>query len=165
MYNFKCCLCHSQIEESEAKMWHHIQYRHPEKYEAMRHLSTTEMVDECYQPQDAMYEKKTLLVTPAFVHEMIADLSRVGLITENGDRKSRYFPVAMGRKEKSDRRVEMALIEESSGIPQDEAGYAFHVINDVDGTDCQMFTTDHLDTSEPLALFDSILKKLVEGRL
>lgn len=165
MSNYKCCICGDVIEESEAKMWGHIQVCHPLKFEELQGLSTPGMVDKCYLPEDALHERKTLLVTQAFVCEMIADLSRSGLVTQNGDRKSRYFPVAMGREEKCGRRVEVALIEEASGIPGEEAGYAFHVINDVDDTDCQMFQTEHLVSGEALSLFGSILKKLADGRL
>lgn len=165
MSKYKCCICGDVIEESEAEMWGHIQVWHPMKFEKLQGLSTSEMVDRCYLPEDAIHERKTLLVTQAFVCEMIADLSRSGLITQNGDRKSRYFPVAMGREEKCDRRVEVALIEEASGIPGEEAGYAFHVINDVDGTDCQMLQTEHLDSGEAMSLFGNILKKLGDGRL
>lgn len=165
MGKYKCCFCGETVEQSEAQIWGHIQLCHPMRFEAMHGLGTPAMVEECYLPEDALHERKTPLVTPAFVCEMIADLSRAGLRTENGDRKSRYFPIAMGRNEKSAQRVEAALIEEAAGIPENEAGYSIHVVNDVDGSDCQVFHTDHLDGGEAVTLFGDILNKLADGRL
>lgn len=165
MEKYKCCFCGEVVEQSEAEMWGHIQLCHQRRFEAMQNLDTPAMVDECYQPEDAKYERKTILVTPAYLALLFDDLDKAHLTTQNGDRISCYHPIAVGRKKKSGRLVEVALIEEAKGVPEDETGYAFHVINDVDCSNCWRFQTDHLDVNEAMALFGDILKKLADGRL
>lgn len=139
----------------EIGLWRGVDY---ELADAVLHPETIEV-------EPWHLEQKTLLVTPAFVHEMIADIERANLKTENGDRMSRYFPVAMGQDKHESRRVEMCLIEETAGIPEDEQGYAFHVINDVDETDCKYIQTGHLKTEEAEVVMESILKRLAEGQM
>lgn len=95
MENFKCCFCGEIFEPSEAGMWGHIQMSHPEEFEDLQDLSTPDMVQECYLPEDAKYGRKVCLVTPAFACEMIADLEKSGCVNQNGDRMSRYFSIAI----------------------------------------------------------------------
>ena len=165
MEKYRCRFCGENVEQSEAKTWWHIQKMHPAEYEAIKGRSTPEMINWCYVPTDAKYSRKTILVTPAFAYEMIADLGKSGCVSQNGDRMSRYFPIAMGRRESQGERVTAALIEEADGIPKEEAGYSIHVINDVDGGDCQVFTTEHLDEGELALLLMEILDKLADGYL
>lgn len=165
MENFKCCFCGEIFEPSEAGMWGHIQMSHPEEFEDLQDLSTPDMVQECYLPADAKYGRKVCLVTPAFACEMIAYLERHGKTNQNGDRMSCYFPIAMGKGKKRRERVVAALVEEANGIPKESAGYSLHVINDVDGADCQVFTTEHLDEGELALLLNEILDKLANGYL
>lgn len=165
MENYRCRFCGEIVELSEAKTWWHIQKKHPAEYEAIKERRTPEMVNWCYVPTDAKYSRKTALVTPAFACEMIADLEKSGCVSQNGDRESRYFPIAMGREERRHKRVEAALIEEASDLPRESAGYSIHVIDDVDGVDCKTFTTEHLDEGELVALLSEILNKLGNGYL
>lgn len=165
MEKYKCRFCGEIVEQSEAKTWWHIQKMHPAEYEAIKGRSTPEMINWCYVPTDAKYSRKTILVTPAFACEMIADLEKSGCVSQNGDRESRYFPIAMGRGEHKGERVTAALIEEANGIPKEKAGYSLHVINDVDGTDCMTFQTEHLDEGELSVLLTKILDKLGDGYL
>lgn len=165
MEKFKCCFCGESLEPSESGMWGHIQMSHPEEFEYLQDLSTPDMVQECYLPADAKYGRKVCLVTPAFACEMIAHLKKYGEINQNGDRMSCYFPIAMGRGERHHERVVVALVEEANGIPKESAGYSLHVINDVDGADCQVFTTGHLDEGELSLLLNEILDKLANGYL
>ena len=139
----------------EIGLWRGIDY---ELADAVLHPETIEV-------EPWSFEQKILLVTPAFVNEMIADLEKSNLKTENGDRMSRYFPVAMGRGECESRRVEICLIEETVGIPENERGYAFHIINDVDETDCKYIQTGHMADWEAEAVLESILKRLAEGQM
>ena len=139
----------------ELGLWRGIDY---ELADAVLHPDTIEV-------EPWSFEQKILLVTPAFVNEMIADLEKSDLKTENGDRMSRYFPVAMGSYGKEEKRVEACLIEETAGIPDDKQGYAFHIINDVDGTDCRYIQTGHLAAWEAEAVMEHILKRLAEGQM
>lgn len=165
MENYRCRFCGEIVELGEAEMWGHIQMAHPAEFDDLQDLSTPDMLQECYLPVDAKYGRKVPLVTPAFACEMIADLKKGGLVNQNGDRESRYFPIAMGRGERQRERVTAALIEEANGIPEEKAGYSLHVINDVDGADCQVFTTEHLDEGELVLLLMEILDKLADGYL
>lgn len=162
---YVCQFCGEVIEEGEAQLWGHIQMRHPEAFKDLQGLDTPSMMRKCYQQLGADFERKILLVTPAFVYEMMSDIKWENLKTNNGDRRSKYFPVAMGRCEKAGKRVEMCLIEEAAGIPESEQGYAFHIINDVDGSNCLLIQTESLDASEALKTMEEILKKLANGRL
>lgn len=160
---YVCQFCGEVIEEGEAQLWGHIQMAHPEAFKDLQDLDTPSMMEECYQQLGASFERKIPLVTPAFVYEMMSDLEKANLKTDNGDRQSRYFPVAMGRWEKAGKRVEMCLIEEAAGVPESEQGYAFHIINDVDDSNCLLIQTESLDTSEALKMMEEILEKLSNG--
>lgn len=139
----------------ELGLWREIDY---ELADAVLHPETIEV-------EPWSFEQKILLVTPAFVNEMIADLEKSNLKTENGDRMSRYFPIAMGSYGKEEKRVEACLIEETVGIPENERGYAFHIINGVDGSDCRYIQTGHLAAWEAKAAMEHILKRLAEGQM
>lgn len=107
-------------------------------------------------------QKKIVLISGSTAATLIADLP-YGVPTHNGDRTSRYIDIAtvMGRKSF----VKAALIEEKTGLPEDEWGYSLHVLNDVDGTDGFLLTTEHLDEEELAELLDDLAYNLYHGRM
>ncbi len=110
-------------------------------------------------------EKKILLATAeTLAMELVQDLGNGGQ-TDGGDRWSRYFAIAKGYGEKLDKKVTVALIEEKHDLPENDWGYGLHLINDVDGTDCQLFHTNHLSEDELAVLLYDILKKLERGEM
>lgn len=109
-------------------------------------------------------EKKIVLVYPTIATALIADLG-YGEPTENGDRTSRYFDIAKGYSEKLGQTVKVSLIEEKVLLPHNEWGYALHIINDVDMTNCRLFRTASLEYDELEALVATILGALEKGEL
>ena len=108
-------------------------------------------------------KKKITLIYPesgavSLIHNLGA-----GEPTANGDRTSEYINIAtvMGRT----KFVKAALIEETTNLPPEEQGYALHIINDVDGTDCRLMRTIGLDTDELVKLLKEILDAMQEGRM
>lgn len=107
-------------------------------------------------------EKKIVLVYPTVATALIADLG-YGEPTENGDRTSRYFDIAKGYGEKLGRTVKVSLIEEKTLLPRNEWGYALHIINDVDMSNCCLFRTASLEYAELEVLIATILGALERG--
>lgn len=109
-------------------------------------------------------EKKIVLIYPSEAVGLIADLGN-GEPTGNGDRTSRYIDIAKGCGEKMGKTVKVALIEEKALLPQKKWGYALHVINDVDMTNCRLFRTIGLSEDELIQLLSTILEALEKGEL
>ena len=114
-------------------------------------------------PEETPCKKKIALIYPesgavSLIHNLGA-----GEPTANGDRTSEYINIAtvMGRT----KFVKAALIEETTNLPPEEQGYALHIINDVDGTDCRLMRTIGLDTDELAKLLKEILDAMQEGRM
>lgn len=61
--------------------------------------------------------------------------------------------------------VTAALGEEKHDLPESEWGYCLHVINDVDGSDCELYHTDHLSEEELVNLLNDLMKKMEKGEL
>lgn len=109
-------------------------------------------------------EKKIVLIYPSEAVGLIADLGN-GEPTNNGDRTSRYIDIAKGYGEKMGKTVKAALIEEKNFLRAEECGYALHIINDVDMTNCQLFRTIGLSGHELIQLLGTILDALEKGEL
>lgn len=109
-------------------------------------------------------EKKIVLVYPSVAMALIADLGN-GEPTANGDRTSRYFDIAKGYEEKLGKTVKVALVEEKTLLPEKEGGYALHLINDVDMSNCCLFRTASLEYAELEVLIATILGALERGEL
>jgi len=109
-------------------------------------------------------EKKIVLIYPSEAVGLIADLGN-GEPTDNGDRTSRYISVAKGYGEKMGKTVKVALIEEKALLPQKEWGYALHIINDVDMTNCRLIRTIGLSEDELIQLLGTILEELEKGAM
>jgi len=107
--------------------------------------------------------QKNLVMGPfAAAQQLIRDLDN-GAATVNGDRTSRYIPVAKGTGDKIGKRVHVCLIEEKKGIPKYSWGYALHVIDDVDETDCIWFQTDSLRFADLVEILDDLFQRLRNG--
>lgn len=61
--------------------------------------------------------------------------------------------------------MSVALVEMKHGIPESEWGYCLHVINNVDGVDCELYHTDHLSKDELADLLGSLMEKMTKGDL
>lgn len=109
-------------------------------------------------------EKKIVLVYPSVAMTLITDLGN-GELTANGDRTSRYFDIAKGYGEKLGKTVKVALIEERAFLPEKEWGYALHLINDVDMTNCRLLRTAGLQYEEVETLMRAVLDALEKGGL
>lgn len=109
-------------------------------------------------------EKKIVLVYPTIATALIADLG-YGEPTESCNRTSRYFDIAKGYGEKLGRTVKVSLIEEKMLLTHNEWGYALHVINDVDMTNCRLFQTASLEYTELEAIVATILDALENGNI
>lgn len=65
------------------------------------------------------------------------------------------MPTAPGIK-----RAAKSLIEEKANIPNEEWGYTLHIINNVDGANCVLKSTDTLEEKELIALLEGVLDEL-----
>lgn len=107
---------------------------------------------------------KKLLDTPAnLARSMIEDLGNGAM--EGFDRWSSYFGLAVGKDEESQGQVMAALGEAKHDLPEDEWYYTLHIINDVDGTDCELHHTDHLREEELVALLEELMEKMEKGKM
>lgn len=129
-----------------------------------------DQLSECYDwlerylscDRKTTYQKKMPLITPGDAGKMIEQLGS-GETTQSGDRTTEYFPIACdctGQK-----KVWAQLIEEKEGLPLAACGYALHIINEVDDTDCFECTTRKLEVTaleDELAL---LIYKMQEGKI
>lgn len=109
-------------------------------------------------------ERKIVLIYPSEAMGLIADLGN-GAPTANGDRTSQYIDIAKGYGEKMGKTVKAALVEEKTFLRPEEWGYALHVINDVDMTNCRLFRTIGLSEHELIQLLRTVLDALEKGEL
>jgi len=107
--------------------------------------------------------KKIVFDSPAILTATLVFSLRNGPVNDNGDRTSGYFNIATAYGKKGF--VKANLTEEAFDLPEFDRGYAVHIINDIDGTDCKTFRTESLDENELEKLFEKILNDLQEGRL
>ena len=110
-----------------------------------------------------MFVKKLPLINPDAAAVSLVHLLGGGEPTVNGDRTTEYIDIAtvMGRKAF----VKAALIEEANGLPDNEKGYALHIINDIDKTNCRLMRTCELDIDELAILLKEIVTAMEEGRM
>lgn len=109
-------------------------------------------------------EKKIVLIYPSEAVGLIADLGN-GEPTSNGDRTSRYIDIAKGYGDKMGKTVKAALIEEKTLLSPEEWGYALHIINDVDMTNCRLLRTIGLSEYELIQLLRMALDALERGEM
>ena len=113
-----------------------------------------------FRSRQKMEPKYLLGGTPASLAQaLIADLGN-GEETWNGDRTSSYLTVAHGTGDKESSKVYISLIEEKANIPNEEWGYTLHIINNVDGANCVLKSTDTLEEKELIALLEGVLDEL-----
>lgn len=100
---------------------------------------------------------KVAASTPAALAKtLIADLGN-GEETWNGDRTSTYFIIARGIGQYEHSKVYSSLIEEKVGLPTKDWSYSLHIINNIDGTNCEFKHTDSLDEQELVSLLGKVL--------
>lgn len=110
-----------------------------------------------------VFKKKYPLVVPNDCAEMLVGMLGKGEQTVNGDRTSGYVNIATDRNE--ERFVKASLIEEAKDLFPEDAGYALHILNDIDETDGRLVRTARLDTDELADLLKEVLEALQEGRM
>lgn len=94
----------------------------------------------------------------AIAEYMISDLG--SFTTHNGDRCSGYYEIAKGTGGDSETSVSASLIENKVDLDESEWYYSVHVINDVDGVDAYIETTDDLSNDGLIHLLHEILKDI-----
>lgn len=79
--------------------------------------------------------------------------------SDGEDRWSGYFVLAesIGDRRKT---VSVALGEEKENLPESEWGYVIHLIDDIEGSDCELYHTDHLSEEELVALLKETMSQL-----
>lgn len=122
-----------------------------------------EMLRSTYSKKNRFKQKMPMAVASCLARGMIADLGKGE--SENGDRWSNYFELAWGLGEQSNSRVTAALGEQKHLLPESEWRYCLHVINDVDGTDCELYYTEHLDEGELACLLGDLMQKMWKGEM
>lgn len=106
-------------------------------------------------------EQYIVLCSPTQALGMIVDLGN-GPNTENGDRTSQYFTIAKGRQH-LDKTVSVVLIENTCGLPKDKQYYTLHMIDNVNGTPCELYHTNDLSDEALMDLLEKILDGLEEN--
>lgn len=100
----------------------------------------------------------------ALAKALIADLGN-GEETWNGDRTSTYTVIASGIGQYENAKVYASLIKEKAGLPTEDWGYSLHIINNIDGTNCELKSTDSLDEQELVSLLEKVLTDIgCEGK-
>ncbi len=118
-----------------------------------------EGIEDFFGPaKDNDREEYIVLCTPTQALGMIVDLGN-GPATQNGDRSSQYFIIAKGRRH-LDRTVSAALIENVSGLAKHEWYYTLHLIDDVNGGQCELYHTPNLSGESLVGLLKEILDTL-----
>ena len=109
------------------------------------------------------YRKKMLMICPEQAVDRLLETLGDGEPTINGDRISRYLDIATVYGD--DRFVRVALIEEAKDLHPEDQGYALHILNDIDGTDGRLVSTESLDEDQLLELMKEVMEALQEGRM
>lgn len=130
--------------------------------EKIKEFAKKKLLD-AYGRKSVHKPKELIAVARQLAHEMIADLGHS--VSSSGDRWSNYFGIAKAVDGDDQNRVTAALGEEKHDLPESEWGYCLHVINDVDGSDCELYHTDHLSEEELVNLLNDLMKKMEKGEL
>lgn len=109
------------------------------------------------------FKKKFPLISPEDGAKMLVRMLGKGESTIIGDRTSGYVAIATDRTGKGF--VKASLIEEAKDLYPEDAGYALHILDDIDGTDGRLVRTARLDTDELADLLKEVLEALQEGRM
>jgi len=103
---------------------------------------------------------KLIITAEEIVENLFADIENKINTNSHGERISDYYAFV---EDENGECISIQLTEETNGLPRNEYFYSIHLIDNISGKDCELYSSDEFNKDSVLELVTSIIANYTIG--